>query len=96
MKVKELLKMEIDVDVADDVCESLYIAFCGPIKLTPAGKREFADVLEYEVDVWEDGGCACVHVDGDDWKHKLKRAKELFYSLGGYCDDDLYKKWFRD
>ena len=28
MTVKDLLKMEVDIDVYDDVCEELAIAFC--------------------------------------------------------------------
>ena len=34
MKIKDLLEMEIDVDVYDNVCEELAIAFCGATKLT--------------------------------------------------------------
>ena len=31
MKVRDLLKTEIDIDVYDDVCEELGIAFCGAV-----------------------------------------------------------------
>lgn len=46
MKVKDLITQEIDIDVYDDVCEELGIAFCGPVELTDDGAHEFADVLE--------------------------------------------------
>lgn len=34
MKVRDFIKQSIDVDVYDDVCEELAIAFCGPMELT--------------------------------------------------------------
>ena len=100
MKVKDLLKMEVDIDVYDDVCEELGIAFCGAIELTDEAKIHFAEALEYDVDIrngWEYPVCI-VHVDDEDskvWKHKLKKAEELFYSLAGYCDADDYDRWFK-
>ena len=96
MKVKELLALDIDIDVYDDVCEELGIAFCGPAKLTAEGKREFADVLEYDVTVSE--YCAIVDVDGEEgiWQEKLRKAKKLFYSLAGYCPDSYWNRWFKD
>ena len=39
MKVKDLLEMEISVDVYDNVCDELAIAFEGPMELTEAGVR---------------------------------------------------------
>ena len=94
MKVKDLLKMEIDVDVYDNVCEELAIAFCGPMSLTEEGKREFSDVLEYEVDYDENYNVAIVDVDMPDWKTRLRKAKDLFYGMAGYCADEDYEKWF--
>lgn len=94
MKVKDLLPMEIDVDVYDDVCEEIAIAYCGANKLTPEGEKKFAEVLEYDITLHEIRGFCIVHIDGDDWKRKLKLAKEFFYSIAGYCDDDDFNKWF--
>lgn len=54
MKIKELLGMDIDVDVYDNVCEELSTAFVGPMYLTEAGKQKFADVLELDVYFGED------------------------------------------
>lgn len=100
MKVRDLLEMEIDIDVVDDVCEELYIAFCGPMKLTEAGQEKFREVLDYKVSLHSRGGgyiLATIHVDDDNdkvWKRKLRKAIELFHSLAGYCDADDYDKWF--
>lgn len=101
MKVKDLLEMEIDIDVYDNVCEELAIAFCGAIKLTEEGGRHFANVLEYDVKILENsflGDVAIVNVDDEEgiWQKKLEGAKELFYSLAGYCSSTDYERWFID
>lgn len=101
MKVKDLLEMEIDVDVYDNVCEELAIAFCGAIKLTEEGRKHFANVLEYDVNILENpflGQVAIVDVDdkGRHMAEKVRGAKELFYSLAGYCSSTDYDRWFVD
>lgn len=98
MTVKEFITCEDDIDVYDDVCEDIAICFCGPQALTEAGREYFADALELEVEVNDDSGYAIVHVDDPDekvWKRRLKAAKEFFYAAAGYCDADLYDKWFK-
>ncbi len=98
MKVKDLIAQEVDIDVYDDVCEELGIAFCGPMTLTPEGQDKFAEVLEYDVELHNDGGdvTAIVKVDapGDEWKHRLALAKEFFEGAAGYCTCEEYDKWF--
>ena len=101
MTVRDLLPMEVDIDVYDDVTEELGIAFCGPARLTEEGERHFAEVLEYPVTLesgeYEDGVYAIVHVDDDNdkiWKRRLRMAKELFEGLAGYCTVDEYRNWF--
>lgn len=101
MKVRDLLSMDVDIDVYDDVCEELGVAFCGPIELTDAGMEAFGEVLDYDCEELAPPcgyglGCVIVHVDGENWKHKLHMAKELFESLAGYCAFDDYGKWFRE
>lgn len=102
MKVRDLLPQEIDIDVYDDVCEELAIAFCGPLKLTKEGEREFAEVLDYEIELATEAyglTCAVVHVDDTDekvWKRKLRKAKNFFYAAAGYCDCDDYDRWFEE
>ena len=103
MTVKEFVKLwedgtHNDVDVYDNVCEELGIAFCGSVKLTSEGKKEFSDVLEYEIDVDEDECYAIIDIDDEEgiWQKKLKRAKQFFYSVAGYCNDENYNKWFKE
>jgi hypothetical protein len=94
MTVKNLISQEIDIDCYDDVCEELGIAFCGPMQLTKAGLAKFAEVLTYPVTLTND--CAIIHIDDKEgvWQKKLRKAKEFFYSLAGYCSSDDYEKWF--
>lgn len=101
MTVRDLLPMDIDIDVYDDVCEELGIAFCGPMELTEAGANYFAEVLDCECEILSPPkgygyGCVIVHVDGDAWKHKLRVAKEFFESMAGYCPADDYDRWFKE
>ena len=100
MKVRDLIALEIDIDVYDDVCEELGIAMCGPVVLTPEGQEHFAEVMDYEVTI-NNGSymTATVHVDDDEdkvWKRRLKKAIEFFHSAAGYCSCDDYDKWFKD
>lgn len=101
MKVKDLLEMEISVDVYDNVCEELGIAFEGPMELTKAGLEKFGEVLEYDV-TFSNGGNfinAIVDVDDEDedeFERKLAAAKELFESMAGWCTMDEGREWFKD
>lgn len=100
MKVRDLLAQEIDIDVYDDVCDELAIAFCGPVALTQEGEKHFAEALEYTVTLHNDGAytVAIVHVDDEEgvWQKKLRKAKELFYAAAGYCPISDFKKWFKE
>lgn len=99
MTIRDLIAMEIDIDVYDDVCEELGIAFCGPAVLTEEGRKEFADIMDYHVTFNRDCSTAVVHVDDPDdavWKHRLYRAKLFFDSAAGYCPVDEYERWFAD
>lgn len=86
-----------DIDVYDNVCEELAIAYCGT-QLTEAGKEQFKEVLEYEIEVDTDPRWAQATVDVDEaegvWQHKLAQASALFYSMAGYCKDTDWNKWF--
>lgn len=99
--VRELLDMDIDVDVCDDVCETLYIAFVGPVKLTPIAEIEFAAALELEVKLPPEDNDYCYpavikvdHPEETIWRRNLSAAKDLFYALAGYCAEEDYDKWF--
>ena len=91
-----------DIDVYDDVCEEIAIAYCSGQTLTDEGKEHFKDVLNYTIDVNDSisGGevpWAIVNVDDEEgiWQEKLQKAKEFFYSAAGYCAYDDYDRWFK-
>lgn len=100
--VRDFIKIEEDIDVYDNVCEELGIAFCGPMELTEQGLEKFKEVLNYKITIYRDpysGDCAVLDIDSDDektWKKKLKKASEFFYSLAGYCSEENYEKWFKE
>ena len=97
MTVRDLLKMEICVDVVDDVTEDLYIAFDGPQALTPEGKKKFALALDLEAEPSWDPNLWIIHADSDDdrtWKRRLRAARELFEGMAGYCTVNEYERWF--
>ena len=99
MKVRDLLKLEICIDVVDDVTEELYIAFDGPQKLTREGEKEFATALDLDVTPSRDSGLWIVHVDDDDdrtWKRRLRAAMKLFHGMAGYCSVENYDLWFAE
>lgn len=97
MTVRDLLKMKTCVDVVDDVTEELYIAFDGPQKLTPEGKKKFALALDLEAEPSQDPNLWIIHVDSDDertWKRRLRAASALFEGMAGYCTVNEYERWF--
>lgn len=103
MTVKDLIQLEVDIDVYDDVCESLAIAFCGPCNLTEEGQKEFAEVMDYEVQInqhsYGDMQAAIILVDDPEdkvWKARLRKAKKFFESAAGYCACSDYDRWFKD
>lgn len=99
MKVKDLLTLDIDIDIANTVTDDLFPAFCGPQALTPDGAAEFADVLELNIpEIDAQNAVAVVEVDapGELWKHNFIRARKFFCAAAGYCSEAEYKKWFKN
>lgn len=103
MKVKDFIELcnreFLDVDVYDNVCEELGIAYCGDsIELTTEGKEHFKEALEFDIDYDADYSTAIVDIDDVEgvWQKKLRKAKEFFYAAAGYCADSDYQKWFRE
>lgn len=94
MKVREFIKGNTDIDVYDNVCEELGIACCRPVELTEDGEKEFADVLDYDIEEYD--YTAVVNVDGDNWEEKLIRAKTFFEALAGYCTVGEWDRWIVD
>ena len=91
MKIREFIKMDIDVDVCDLYDERCYIAFCGPLELTEEGKREFQHVLDMSVELSQEDGYACLPADNGA---EAQMLKEFFFSAAGYCADSLWNLWF--
>ena len=101
MKVKDLLESEVSVDVYDNVCEELAVAFDGPMELTEAGLKKFGEVLEYDVSLNSNGNFINAIVDVDDeneaeFERKLAKAKELFESMAGWCTVEEWDEWFKE
>ena len=54
MKIKDLIKKDIDVEVYDNVTQEIIdISFVGPLELTEEGKEKFKEVLEYDIVLYE-------------------------------------------
>lgn len=110
MTVKDFVEkwaddMQDDIDVYDDVCEEIAIAYCGGYSLTDEGKEHFKEVLTYNIEVVEPDfkqyipyPYAIIKVDDEEgvWQKKLKKAKEFFFAAAGYCACDDYDKWFEE
>ena len=90
MRVSDLLLFDNDIDVYDNVCESLAIAFCNPFDddevhnwdeyLTECGMEQFKEVLDYPMEIYYGcvGGCmnAIVLIDDDDDKVWKRRLRK--------------------
>lgn len=106
MKVKDMFTKEFaeqygDIDVYDDICEELAIAFCGPLELTGQGTHYFEMVLEDEVNINEDRDLreAMVlidHLPEGVWQKHLKKLCELFEGAAGFCTVNEYEEWFSE
>lgn len=94
MKVREFIKQEIDIDVLDDVTEELNIAFVGPLELTAEGEKEFAEVLDLDIEYVNKVAVLNVDAQGDAWDARLKAAGRFFWAAAGYCSVADWNKWF--
>lgn len=98
MTIRDLLAMNIDIDVYDADTDGIGIAYCGPTGLTAAGAEYFKDVLDYEVEFVDGtyaGDIAVVHIPDDvDYDEMLEKTEELFSSLAGYCSQKDWDNWF--
>lgn len=91
MKIREFIKMDIDIDVCDEYDERCYIAFCGPLELTAEGEHEFKQVLDRPIYVEQDERWASLPADSAS---EAQMLKEFFFSAAGYCADSLWNLWF--
>ena len=95
MTIRDLLPMNTDIDVCDDYDESCYIAFCGPMKLTEEGERVFASVLDIPIEIGNE--IIILKCDNEDpavAERNVRKCRNFFYSMAGYCDADDYDDWF--
>lgn len=100
MTIRELIGYEIDVDVANNVTDSLDMCLCCPMQLTEEGEEEWGDVMKYVINVYgEDNYAECI-VDDEEpkipWNKKLRRLNNFLNSAAGYCSEEDYEKWFID
>lgn len=97
MTIRKLMTYECDIDVVNNVTDSLGCCLVCPQQLTEEGEREWADVLDYIVDVY-DNYAVCI-VDDDPnikWQTKNRRLNRFLSSAAGYCSEEDYDKWFID
>lgn len=81
----------LDIDVYGDYTDELGIAYCGP-RLTPAGEKEFSEVLSLPVTVEKTSPpSATVHIEND---RQDKLVRRLFGWAAGCCSQDTYDKFF--
>ena len=91
MTVKDLLSMDVDIDVYNDY-DDFGIAFCGPMGLTEDGKKQFGKALDLSMTLRGGGDIvAIVHADNDE---EAEAASDLFYALAGFCSYRDYDRWF--
>ena len=81
--------------------QNKWIAFCGPIELTPAGVRRYGAVLDLPVEFhfrpgWDDTAAVVLLNDNPDCERLERKCIDLFESLAGYCTDKQYRTWFRE
>lgn len=102
MKLKDILTTETwnefdDMDVYNDVTDSVYPAWCGNT-FTEEGREYFKEALELEADIRTIWDCPSilVHTDGENWKHNNALVRDLFDAMAGYCTDEEYERWFID
>lgn len=91
MKVRDLIAMEVDVDVYDDCCEACAIAFCGPLKMTSRGGKYWSNILDRDVELLSDNVTAIVHASDEN---DAVEIAAFFESAAGFCSVAEYERWF--
>ena len=93
MKVKDLIREDIDIDVIDDYDERCWIAKCGAYRLTDAGEQKFHKALDIPVymTTGKKNNVAILHCET---AREAETCREFFFSLAGYCAADDYDRWF--
>lgn len=92
MKLKDILKQNIDVDFESCLTDDWAMAYVGPATLTEEGAAKFAPILDKEV-YFIDNDHAQVVVETEE---EDNLARELFYYAAGYCTCETYDKLFTE
>ena len=99
MTVKDLLAIKnIDIDVYDNYCEELGIAYCGT-QLTEQGNEKYKEILELEIELDLKNDVAVILIDTpnrseEECERLLRKACRMFNGMAGYCDEETYNKYF--
>ena len=73
-------------------CVSYLMLLAAPVRSNTGAKHIS---LEYEIEQYENERVAIVDVDYyEDYREAHRKAKYFFTSMAGYCEDDLWNKWF--
>lgn len=99
MTIRELMEYECDIDIVNNVTDSLGCCLVCPKQLTEEGYEDWKDVLDFVVDVYGDDNYAVCIVDDDPnikWQTKIRRLNCFLNSTAGYCSEEDYDKWFID
>lgn len=92
VKLRDLLKMNIDVDTSDGIIDE-EIVFCGPCKLTEEGERKFGPLLDKDIRIYDDGsGKYATALNLTESEGRLFR--EFLKAAAGYVASSLHEKWF--
>ena len=100
--LRDLLPLEIDIDVYNDVIDDTGIALCGPTKLTDKGEQEFKEALDLPVEILDPDTPyqrVMVMIDDPDeavWKRRRRILRKFLWSAAGYVDEKLFNEWFEE
>lgn len=92
MKVRDLLTIDIDIDVYDDYDERLGIAFCSGYTLTSIGEKVFEKALDLPISSIRNDVCI-IHCETGK---EASMARDFFESIAGYCSSSDFDKWFME
>ena len=100
MLFKDFIKKDLDVDVASDFSEDLFVNFVGPAyKFTSAGREKFRPLFDLNIDVEPDNSFAIVSFDNFEpaIADQLERlAIKYFNWQAGYCSEACFAKYFKE
>ena len=101
MKIRDLLKFELDVDIYNDYIDGVIPAFCGPQGLTEAGEEHYKEVLDLDVELDPRPDPKWAEVKLDHFPQKKAddlygKVSEFFWDCAGYIDENEYEKYFKE